>query len=484
MSYLPQKFQTSFMDIILGTLGAFFLLLIIISTNRRGDQQEGSLLPGNILSLKIIAAPDTLNDENTTGDTKKTKLCFYKDIGFWVGLADDNGDLKAIWYSDETKKENTLSSQGKIDINNSNRNPSSEFSTVLCVGDDDRQNVVVGCWLRELPSEFSAEQKKKLLEEDNGIQIQVIWNKQNKQNNQNQQVPIGKLLSTNNFEFAVQPGIGERSDLLTKLKVPGQKPKKYASFPHVEVNNPSNETLQFLGSGAELRFSYDQSGNTLNKYGRFFLKERDSVKSSTPVYFLGRTTELQVSGNDTLNAAIIASQLIHYDLIKKTEAAGNDEFIPQKDYSKIKSIHVGIRAVALVMENESGKSGKSIKYHVIDPRILIPPRRLQTSEEVLKTEKQLLQTAYPYHSWKKIYPSPDDGNTAKWEKISQKDIDTLKAKFPDIEDDDFIYAFAEYLAEPLPDQGTDDRPLPFRRNPMLELWFNTPVPETTGQVVQ
>ena len=102
MSYLPQKFQTSFMDIILGTLGAFFLLLIIISTNRRGEQQKGSQLPGNILSIAVK-------------DEEFNTLEFYKHIGFWVGII-ENDKLEAVWFSDETKEGNA-NCKDKIDIN-------------------------------------------------------------------------------------------------------------------------------------------------------------------------------------------------------------------------------------------------------------------------------------------------------------------------------------------------------------------------------
>ncbi|MCR5162547.1 MAG: hypothetical protein K6C40_00865, partial [Thermoguttaceae bacterium] len=113
--------------------------------------------------------------------------------------------------------------------------------------------------------------------------------------------------------------------------------------------------------------------------------------------------------------------------------------------------YMGPRSLVLVLLDGS------ILYHIIDSNQTYP---------------------YHYHSWKVVYPYPGDGEKAKWETISAEDINRLKEKYSDL-GDDFIYAFAKYLAEPLPDQGTEDKPLPFRRNPMLELWFNKPVPEST-----
>lgn len=461
MSYLPQKYSTSFMDVILGTLGAFFLLLIIISTNRRGVQEKGSDLPRNLMSF-------TITDE----DLKI--IHFSKNIGYFIGLIDNNGKLSDVYYSDySVKPENNNTNTSKLTITNSLK-PSYWVCLQLNVSDNDCDNVVIGFWLRELPEDFSPSLKKKLFED--GIPIQGTWGQQ-VQGSGNSGVFNLVLKKQSDkckipFFCVYRPGKSEITDIsLADFLYKKQDNYTYhkpeidkADFrlSHISFGaNPFFHTLysdkfyKRVSPVAELCIMYDIKSGSQNVGTMSFSEDihkfiklsnssnpNDDNESNNSRFDNSQSRVPDPIG--TLNDLL--DQLYTTDTKNQIDNFKNNSF-------DLDCAYMGKRSLSFVI-TDGRKSNNSILYHIMDG-----------------------DSAYPYHSWKKIYPSPEDGETAKWETITSAEVNSLKEKYPDL-GDDFIYAFAEYLAEPLPAQGTEEKPLPFRRNPMIDLWVNTPIPET------
>jgi hypothetical protein len=120
------------MDIILGAIGAFFFLLIILSASRRGLVQEGSLLPPNMMTINV-EQPSELN----VGES----------IHYFVAQLknDTSNEIEKIFYSD-------------VAIDTANKNKLVEVSDTslaipsILATDEPKPTIIVGLWLQDVLS--------------------------------------------------------------------------------------------------------------------------------------------------------------------------------------------------------------------------------------------------------------------------------------------------------------------------------------------
>ena len=165
----PRKkgnFSTSFLDVILGALGAFFLLLILVSVSRRGDAvEEGTRIPGNILSFQVLNQPNFVFDKHirflvAICDEKSGSFVPFSSVFFSETLSD--GDEPPI-------DDSNGSARLKITRSGGGRN----YKMTLADKDKDAPNVLICVWLADLPS--NGEVKNLLADGKSSIPIRVIW---------------------------------------------------------------------------------------------------------------------------------------------------------------------------------------------------------------------------------------------------------------------------------------------------------------------
>ena len=155
------NFSTSFLDVILGALGAFFLLLILVSVSHRGDVvNEGSRLSSNYLYFQV-------NRQN---------FVFNKHIRFFVAIYDENsvsGPFSDICFSEHLKDGAQSFHDGAS--NTPRLKVSPDYQMTFANKDRDAPNVLICVWLADWPSVGSV---KPLLSgsKDGSISIQVGWN--------------------------------------------------------------------------------------------------------------------------------------------------------------------------------------------------------------------------------------------------------------------------------------------------------------------
>lgn len=422
--YLPQKFITSFMDIILSTLGAFFLLLLILSTNRHEPVQSGIGIPKNTVYFTI--------------DGENYGLNFYDHIGFWIGIEEDDGVLSEIWRSDYPRKVE------RIQFEDNNKQYSYRLCGELGVSDDDRDFMTFGFWFRELPPNLSAENLQKLKKD--GIRIRVSWN--GKSTND-------VLTVENNFEIALKPGVGPRNEL---PKVAYTKTEGYEKFPHFNPNELQCRQYAIVETpGRKTRICYDYEGSisspsgiyeqgNLKPQGYFLLNYQEDNR--IPMLYSQNTTDFSKQGADQGLSAdkIVRSAVMDaQQLLSNNNDSQNDKKInlSNDDYSKIKFIHVGTRAIVLIMNDNS------IKYHMM--------------------KSKAKNDNYAYSNWKSVPVSRKDEQEG-WKTITPEQIKEMQQQYPDWQNElsgDFIFAFSGVLAQPLEECGTPDVSLPFRRNPLI-----------------
>lgn len=433
--YLPKKFMTSFMDIILSTLGAFFLLLLILATNRQAPGETGNKLSSNSISFQII---------NT-----EYKLHFYDHIGFWIAIEED-GVFYDICQSDEldaigqkSNKDRRLIFTDKVKKNSQNL-----FAT-LRVSSDDRTNVAIGFYLRELPPDIPQNKKKEFNED--GVKIQVYWN-----NNKIE----GVLSAENSFEILLKPGVGEYADF---DKVAYSKPEKYERFPHfVPGKYSQNSFIKTNSNPSNTILCYDFEDQTKTFDESAILKQEACLMPNyhenrkTPVFFSNEVVKFSRQRLDQGYSDSSIVKTVAYDaqiLLNRLDGS----LLNNAFFEKIKFVHVGSRAVVLILNDDS------IMYHMMTS---VYPNDV-----------------YKYRNWKVILPDPEnkgdpDKINSKWETITAEQINELRQQFPDWQNgqlkDDFIYAFAGVLAQPLPDCESLGEPLPFKRNPAIYFYIKKP----------
>jgi len=132
------KYATSLMDIILGSIGAFFFLLIILSASRRGIVQEGTQMVPNMMILKV---------------EQPAELKIGQSIHYFVAQLKEAGSLEIenYFYSDvEIDKDikNKL-----VDVNDLS------LASPLILTEDAPPPIIVGIWLQDVlapvrPEEF------------------------------------------------------------------------------------------------------------------------------------------------------------------------------------------------------------------------------------------------------------------------------------------------------------------------------------------
>ena len=115
------------MDIILGTIGAFFFLLIIVSASRRGIIQEGTELPPNLMILTV---------------KEPTVLKIGESIHYFVAQLKDGDpyEIEKIFYSDAD-----IDGQDRlVDARGSLANP------MIMAENDPPPKIIVGVWLQDV----------------------------------------------------------------------------------------------------------------------------------------------------------------------------------------------------------------------------------------------------------------------------------------------------------------------------------------------
>lgn len=447
---LPKKFITSFMDIILSTLGAFFLLLLILATNRQTPGESGNKMPNNSLGFRVI---------NT-----EYNLRFYENIGFWIAIEEDDGTFSEILRSDELcDDEQNENKDRRLIFTDKVKTPLPRLVASLGVSDDDRSRVVFGFYLRELPPDFPQDKRDDF--NNRGITIRVDWNR-------NENHRQGVLSAENNFEILLKPGVGEYKNF---EKVAYSKPDKYEQFPHFVPEECTQNS--FINTKSDSRntilcYNYDDHSKSLDESAVLkqegYLMANYHENKKTPTLFSKEVAGFSKQRFDQGNSDSSIVKTAAYDaqqLLNRLDS----ELLNSAFFERIKFIHIGSRAVVLILNDDS------IMYHMMAS---VYPNNV-----------------YAYRNWTEILPSPksivntektkDDSEKiiSKWETITAEQVNELRQQYPDWQNDqlkdDFIYAFAGVLAQPLPDCESSDEPLPFRRNPALYFYIKKTAEEKT-----
>ena len=155
------NFSTSFLDIILGALGAFFLLLILVCVSRRGEAvDEGSRLPDNMLLFRVVDQPN---------------FVFGKHIRFFAAIYDENGGydpFSPICFSESFEDNSETPPQNpRLNIKSMS---ACDYQLLLEDKEKDASKVLIGVWVADWPSNGSV---KPLLAGDKGndVSVQVTW---------------------------------------------------------------------------------------------------------------------------------------------------------------------------------------------------------------------------------------------------------------------------------------------------------------------
>jgi hypothetical protein len=130
------RYSTSLMDIILGAIGAFFFLLIILSTSRRGLVTEGIQLPKSMLVFNVNK-PEELKGE------------IGKSIHYFIGIANPNNpnEIEQIFFSDIANDENIDNRDSPfLEI----RDNSPLDIVYLQLSNDNPPPFIVGVWLQDV----------------------------------------------------------------------------------------------------------------------------------------------------------------------------------------------------------------------------------------------------------------------------------------------------------------------------------------------
>lgn len=122
------RHSTSLMDIILGAIGAFFFLLIILSASQRGITREGTDVPSNMMILTV---------------KRPTELKVGESIHYFVAQLKDkhSGEIEKIFYSD-IKNEDDKNSLVNVNANLA--------YPMIMATDDPAPPIIVGVWLQDV----------------------------------------------------------------------------------------------------------------------------------------------------------------------------------------------------------------------------------------------------------------------------------------------------------------------------------------------
>lgn len=166
----PRKtgnFSTSFLDVILGALGAFFLLLILVSVSRRGDaEEEGTDVPSNMLTFKV---------------TNQKNFVIGDHIRFFVTIVNEGRNIEPspiIFFSETLKSDDQTPTESAIGVPRlkitRSGNSANNYEMALLDKAKDAPNVLVCIWVADWPSNSSV--KELLAGDGKGISIEVLWN--------------------------------------------------------------------------------------------------------------------------------------------------------------------------------------------------------------------------------------------------------------------------------------------------------------------
>ena len=161
----PRKvanFSTSFLDIILGALGAFFLLLILVCVSRRGAEadEKGSRLPDGLLLFRVLDQPN---------------FVFSKHIRFCAAIYDENGSSDPffpIYFSEQFEDDaKAPPDDPRLTIKSFG---ASDYQMTLENKEEDASKVLICVWLADWPSDGLV---KPLLsgDKDSSISIKIAW---------------------------------------------------------------------------------------------------------------------------------------------------------------------------------------------------------------------------------------------------------------------------------------------------------------------
>ena len=274
------KFSTSFLDVILGALGAFFLLLILVSVSRRGDAvEEGTRIPGNILSFNVVNQPNFVFDKHirffaAICDEKSGSLVSFSSVFFSETLNDGDEPLTA---------DSNGSSRLKITRSGGGRN----YEMTLADKDKDAPNVLICVWLADLPS--SGEVKSLLADGKGSVPIRVIWT--DKEHGTDRTVTLNRDNGFASVFFL--KGRETREDLVSKAI----ETICYRNFVSSPSNPPNWEEMKkeknldemWLDETAEGRTSADQwylCYDSKKPLGKFNRKDgNDNAKKEKPNVF-------------------------------------------------------------------------------------------------------------------------------------------------------------------------------------------------------
>ena len=154
------KFSTSFLDLILGSVGAFALLMILVCLASRGtpEVEEGTELPDNVLSFS------TMDDGFEIS----------RSLRFFVALCNDRqaaNPFDSLCFSHPVEE----NSQTPLDGSSLQLEYSSDSCYQLKIDDKDknRKNVFLYVWLADWPMERRLESK--LGGDESKIDVEVEW---------------------------------------------------------------------------------------------------------------------------------------------------------------------------------------------------------------------------------------------------------------------------------------------------------------------
>jgi len=128
------RYATSLMDIILGAIGAFFFLLIILSASRKGIVQEGIEVSRYTLLIRVNR-PEKLAEVGTS-------------IHYFVGIGNKSGSSKIerVFFSDIAENDNAEGTTGKPFVKVNDKN----MGNIILQLEDENVPVVVGAWLQDV----------------------------------------------------------------------------------------------------------------------------------------------------------------------------------------------------------------------------------------------------------------------------------------------------------------------------------------------
>jgi hypothetical protein len=353
------------MDIVLGAIGAFFFLLIILSASRRGLVQEGIQLPPNMMIISV---------------EQPKELIVGKSIHYFVAQLRDEytSEVEKIFYSD-------------VAIDAADKNKLIEVRDTLlaipCIlAPDNPPPIIVGIWLQDVQDVLSTAELAELPKLER-IDLNIICKKIYK-------YPSGfnvELKRENNYFAVYQINTGKEvmDDIITSLRYNGQ-PLVCAGLPcrsDGEKWKPVSEEVKFEKINAQIGIVHiDNAYATEDIEKQFFYKDTGFV---------------------TLNKSIIIFRFIG-GFNHQHENTNKDPRIVLDDSEKIKKLlgnrnatylSVGYRAVCAVMEDGSLRfqilddyqyswSGQSYPFNQYAAKtpIKVPTNKVDTNNKIIEKE--------------------------------------------------------------------------------------------------